>query len=333
VQTLRLDAPFAAFAVLLIGCARSDASDTCSHAWLEAVERQVGTGDGAGHGPDLGSEEWKSVVEFRLGLRGAEDVPPRDSDDWCRHIDRALAARPAVAEAPEAESAPGPSFDCAAVEPGSIAALVCADAGLAALDRKLAGVYAASLAKATNEHPPVLQAEQRGWIKGRDECWKSDDERECVRTEYRRRTAELNRDRARMLHEANDRHGGKPPVREILTALFAPPLKWLAPANDRRISLQFLIRARSEGTEKMREALRTDVSHLRRFSDALIAALSDLPAEEVYWRVHFVLGMIHQNRFAELDRLNVLSEGLTHEEDVDGLLKRMVDFAEAGFLR
>jgi len=181
----------AAFAVLLIGCARSDASDTCSHAWLEAVERQVGTGDGAGHGPDLGSEEWKSVVEFRLGLRGAEDVPPRDSDDWCRHIDRALAARPAVAEAPEAESAPGPSFDCAAVEPGSIAALVCADAGLAALDRKLAGVYTASLAKATNEQPPVLKAEQRGWIKGRDECWKSDDERECVRTEYRRRTAEL----------------------------------------------------------------------------------------------------------------------------------------------
>jgi AcrR family transcriptional regulator len=149
---------------------------------------------------------------------------------------------------------------------------------------------------------------------------------------FGRRTAELNRDRARMLHEANDRHGGKPPVREILTALCAPPLKWLAPANDRRISLQFLIRARSEGTEKMREALRTDVSHLRRFSDALIAAMPDLPAEEVYWRVHFVLGMIHQNRFAELDRLNVLSEGLTHEEDVEALLKRMVDFAEAGFL-
>ena len=149
---------------------------------------------------------------------------------------------------------------------------------------------------------------------------------------FRRRTAELNRDRARMLHEASDRHGGKPPVREILTALFAPPLKWLAPANDRRISLQFLIRARSEGTEEMRNVLRTDVSHLRRFSDALLAALPQLPPEEVYWRVHFALGMIHQNRFAELDRLNVLSDGLTHEDDVEALLKRMVDFAEAGFV-
>ena len=148
---------------------------------------------------------------------------------------------------------------------------------------------------------------------------------------FRRRTAELNRDRARMLHEASDRHGGKPPVREILTALIAPPLKWLAPANDRRISLQFLIRARSEGTEQMREVLRSDVSHLRRFSDALLTALPQLPPEEVYWRIHFALGMIHQNRFAELDRLSVLSEGLTHEEDVEGLLRRMVDFAEAGF--
>ena len=33
---------------------------------------------------------------------------------------------------------------------------------------------------------------------------------------FRRRTAELNRERARMLHEANDRHAGKPPVRDIL---------------------------------------------------------------------------------------------------------------------
>src|SRR5258708_34942528 len=30
---------------------------------------------------------------------------------------------------------------------------------------------------------------------------------------FRRRTRELNRERARMLHEANDRHDGQPPVR------------------------------------------------------------------------------------------------------------------------
>ena len=149
---------------------------------------------------------------------------------------------------------------------------------------------------------------------------------------FRRRTSELNRERARMLHEAADRHEGKPPVREILRALFEPPLRWSSPGHDRRISVQFIIRARSEGTEAMKEVLRTDVSHLRRFADALIGALPHPPPEAIYWRLHFALGMTHNNRFAEFDRLHVLSEGLTRESDVEALLKRMLDFAEAGFL-
>jgi AcrR family transcriptional regulator len=148
---------------------------------------------------------------------------------------------------------------------------------------------------------------------------------------FKRRTAELNRERARMLHEANDRNEGAPPVREILAALLTPPLRWLAPGHERRISLQFLIRARSEGTDEIRQVLKTDVSHLRRFSDALLKARPDLSPEDVYWRLHFTLGMLHNNRFAEFDRLNVLSEGQTSEADVVSLLERMLAFAEAGF--
>src|ERR1700761_9039132 len=66
---------------------------------------------------------------------------------------------------------------------------------------------------------------------------------------FRRRTAELNRARARMLHEATDAHDGRPPVGAILEALIAPPVRWLDPKGDRLISLQFIIRSRSEGTE------------------------------------------------------------------------------------
>jgi AcrR family transcriptional regulator len=150
---------------------------------------------------------------------------------------------------------------------------------------------------------------------------------------FRRRTAELNRTRARMLHEATDAHHGRPPLRAILEALIAPPVRWMDPKADRRIAAQFIIRCRSEGTEAMREALRKDVSHLRRFADALLAARPDLPPEEVYWRLHFVLGMIHNNRFAEFDRLHTLSDGLTREDDAETLIRRMVDFAEAGFSR
>ena len=149
---------------------------------------------------------------------------------------------------------------------------------------------------------------------------------------FRRRTGELSRERARMLHEAKARHGGRPPVREILAALIEPPLRWAGRGEPHRIAMQFIIRARSEGTEAVREVLRTDVSHLRRFADALIVARPDWPPEDIYWRLHFVLGMIHNNRFAEFDRLHALSEGLTRESDVEALLGRMLDFAEAGFL-
>jgi uncharacterized protein len=87
--------------------------------------------------------------------------------------------------------AQGPSFDCTKVAAGSIGELVCKDEALSALDRKLAEVYAAASAKATDQQPPVLKAEQRGWVKGRDECWKSGDKRACVQQAYQLRIAEL----------------------------------------------------------------------------------------------------------------------------------------------
>ena len=101
--------------------------------------------------------------------------------------------------------AQGPAFDCAKAD-GEVEELICQDEGLAALDRKLDEVYKAALAKATNEHPPVLKAEQRGWIKGRNECWKARGEdnpafltaswqatsvRDCVEGQYQLRISEL----------------------------------------------------------------------------------------------------------------------------------------------
>lgn len=86
--------------------------------------------------------------------------------------------------------AAGPSFDCGKAA-GSIEQMICKDDTLSRLDHKMAEVYSAASKKAVNAHPPVLKAEQRGWIKGRNDCWKSDDERQCVEESYRRRIAEL----------------------------------------------------------------------------------------------------------------------------------------------
>jgi len=66
----------------------SDANLVCSDSWYRSIEERVPTGDGQAHGPDVGSDEWKSVVEFKLGIRDTPDVPERDGEAWCRYIDQ-----------------------------------------------------------------------------------------------------------------------------------------------------------------------------------------------------------------------------------------------------
>ena len=64
----------------------------CSKPWYDYAESAAPTGDGMGHGPDPGSEEWKSVIEFKLGIRGNPEVPDRSSDAWCQFIDERIRA-------------------------------------------------------------------------------------------------------------------------------------------------------------------------------------------------------------------------------------------------
>ena len=172
------------------------AETLCSDSWYRVMEENVLTSDNQGHGPDVGSDEWKSVIEFKLGIRGQPNLPDRNSKAWCRHIDQIVRERYAASSEIKGglsgpDMATGPSYDCDKVKDNSIEEMICKDDELSTLDRKLSVIYSAAAKKATNEHPSVLKAEQRGWIKGRNECWKSNDKRACVQTEYQRRIAEL----------------------------------------------------------------------------------------------------------------------------------------------
>jgi len=153
-----------------------------------------------------------------------------------------ISARAGESENPRSPTlVQGPSYSCAEVEDGSIEAMICEDPELSALDRKLSEVYDAAAAKAVNEHPPVLKAEQRGWIKGRDECWKNDDTRVCVLDEYQRRIAELQA-RCRLVEHfgpvrwACDGN----PAKEVVTTFFqTDPPSMIAEHGD-SVSLMFV---------------------------------------------------------------------------------------------
>ena len=87
-------------------------------------------------------------------------------------------------------SAATPSFDCAKAH-GTTEQLVCQDAGLAALDNELAALYPKALSQLSAEQQKTEKAMQRGWIKGRNECWKESDTRQCVEESYQLRITEL----------------------------------------------------------------------------------------------------------------------------------------------
>ena len=85
-----------------------------------------------------------------------------------------------------------PSFDCATAE-SDAEREVCSSDALSELDRELARLYA--LARETPdlaaERMAELTATQRGWVKGRDECWKADSLEACITQEYLARIMDL----------------------------------------------------------------------------------------------------------------------------------------------
>jgi len=155
-------------------------------------------------------------------------------------------AKPSSEARMRALEAAVPSYACDKVKAGSIEAMICGDPELAALDRKLFRVYAAASSKAVNEHPPVLKAEQRGWIKGRNECWKSDDKRGCVQDEYQLRIAELQA-RYRLVPGTGPVRfvcGGSPANEVVATFFRTEPPTLIAERGD-SVSLMYLQRSGS----------------------------------------------------------------------------------------
>ena len=69
--------------------------------------------------------------------------------------------------------------------------MICRDAELASLDRSLTGLYNSLLRNLPKAEQRTLRAEQRGWIKGRNDCWKSSDQRGCIKSAYEDRIREL----------------------------------------------------------------------------------------------------------------------------------------------
>lgn len=124
----------------------------------------------------------------------------------------------------------GPSFACTSPN-GTAETLICTDPELARLDRVLAVRFAAAIDAVqtmdagSKEAEDALRAHQRGWIKGRDECWKAADPRDCIRDVYLMREGQLVAEW--MLEEPTGTAFwtcGDNPSNEVVTMFFDTPL-------------------------------------------------------------------------------------------------------------
>jgi uncharacterized protein len=106
-----------------------------------------------------------------------------------------VAAGHANAQAPVSQH-DGPSFECSEAE-SEVEKLVCADPDLSALDWRLEERFTAAVmaiegfAGNREAAEAELRSAQRGWVSGRDECWKADSTHDCAMEAYLLREAQL----------------------------------------------------------------------------------------------------------------------------------------------
>lgn len=153
-----------------------------------------------------------------------------------------------------------------------------------------------------------------------------------VRALFRRIAPELIDERRRLLAAAVAVEGDATErVRAILYALVAPVIRWSALPETQALKVPFVARMRLDGPADLREMALADTGHLKRFVRALQQALPHLPPREIFWRLHFVLGIEHSLHL-EARRLESLSGGQCTLSDPEEATQRLIDFALPGVL-
>lgn len=169
-----------------------------------ARDRIVGTIPPKGGGiRNLGCQGGLSFDEWRTASEAQREAGKNRR--WCRieyrDVEGWVAGRflaedsggSRVADSAADGAAAKPSFSCAKADTDAMAA-ICTDGALAELDVELARLYNLAIdgPHMRADRRAELVAEQRGWIKGRDDCWKSRlSLQDCVAYSYASRIHEL----------------------------------------------------------------------------------------------------------------------------------------------
>lgn len=153
-----------------------------------------------------------------------------------------------------------------------------------------------------------------------------------VEAVYRRRLEPLNGARLRNLDRVEAEFGGRPPLEAVLEA-FMSPVAELArdPAQGGPTVMRLLGQTHAEAEAQFRGWFASDYRRvLERYQAALCKALPDIAAEDIRWRLHFLVGALTYP-VAERQLVELLSGEALDPRDVSRVVQRLLPFVAAGF--
>ncbi|UCF66752.1 MAG: TetR family transcriptional regulator [Acidobacteriota bacterium] len=148
---------------------------------------------------------------------------------------------------------------------------------------------------------------------------------------FARRLGPLNRRRLELLDRAEAEAGGTPCVETILECFYAPALRtFTRPESGHGHFMRLFGRTFTEPNEQMRNMFVEQFGEVvRRFSAALSRALPHLPAEHLWWRMHFMVGAMAHSLSCP-HGLRFLSGGRCDPDNHEEALRQLIAFVRAG---
>jgi AcrR family transcriptional regulator len=158
---------------------------------------------------------------------------------------------------------------------------------------------------------------------------------ELMQSVLRRRLEIINRERMRVLDEAEAKAGGKPLKPSVIIDCFFGTL--LRVAADQKAGgetfLRLLGRTITEPSHFIRAFMSTEYADvLERYKQAMFRSLPNVPKAEIVWRFHFMLGATSY-AIAGTDTLRLVTDWQVEEgavEQDEHLLPRLMSFMLGG---
>lgn len=145
-----------------------------------------------------------------------------------------------------------------------------------------------------------------------------------IRAVFERRLGEVNRRRISLLGGTGR---GRPAPEQILHAFIAPTMDLMKEAPH---FVQLMGRCQAEPDSPVHDFVTSRCREVAdQFRRALTAALPRVPVEDLFWRMHFVMGALVHTWTCHRD-LERISAGRCSMKDEESVTRKLIEFGAAG---